>query len=174
MHRTVQRVQFTMQDEQLAGPIVRDASGVPVQIQPRGCQMQIEGLKAGRYELKVDGKTLLVAEEKQFRRGINIHRGPQFEQAEALRQAILKKNELFFNRSRPQNETYLFGFRKHEQGQNAKEIPMFDPLIEKQEAEIAKLRKPKKYLFELSPTRLAAADNSRSFGVRPSAGGVAR
>src|SRR5437867_3300442 len=51
---------------------------------------------------------------------------------------------------------------------------MFDPLIEKQEAEIAKLRKPKKYLFELSPTRLAAADNSRSFGVRPSTGGVAR
>jgi hypothetical protein len=42
----------------------------------------------------------------------------------------VRKDELFFNRWRPQNETYLFGFRKHEQGQNAREIPMFDPLIE--------------------------------------------
>src|SRR5262249_53574959 len=54
--------------------------------------------------------------------------GSELERAEELRQAILKKNELFFDRWRPQNETYLFGFRKHEQGQNAKEIPMFDPL----------------------------------------------
>jgi putative heme-binding domain-containing protein len=67
--------------------------------------------------------------------------GPELERAEELRQAILKKNELFFDRWRPQNETYLFGFRKHEQGQNAKEIPMFDPLILKEEARIAKLRK---------------------------------
>jgi putative heme-binding domain-containing protein len=58
-----------------------------------------------------------------------------------MREAILKKNELFFDRWRPQNETYLLGFRKHEQGQNAKEIPMFDPLILKQEAKIAELRK---------------------------------
>ena len=48
---------------------------------------------------------------------------------EPLRKAVVAKDFLFFNRWRPQNETYLFGFRKHEQGQNAKEIPMFDPLI---------------------------------------------
>jgi lysophospholipase L1-like esterase len=48
---------------------------------------------------------------------------------EPLRKAVIAKDFLFFNRWRPQNETYLFGFRKHEQGQNAKEIPMFDPLI---------------------------------------------
>jgi putative heme-binding domain-containing protein len=68
--------------------------------------------------------------------------GAQFERREELRKAIVKKNELFFDRWRPQNETYLFGFRKHEQGQNAKEIPMFDPLILKEEAKIAELRKP--------------------------------
>ncbi|MEM7516358.1 MAG: SGNH/GDSL hydrolase family protein, partial [Planctomycetota bacterium] len=43
----------------------------------------------------------------------------------ALREAITEKNRLFFHRWRPANETYLFLFRKHEQGQNAKEIPMF-------------------------------------------------
>jgi lysophospholipase L1-like esterase len=60
---------------------------------------------------------------------------------EPLRQAILTKNEQFFNKWRPQNETYLFGFRKHEQGKNAKEIVEFDPFIAKAEDEIEKLRK---------------------------------
>lgn len=61
---------------------------------------------------------------------------------EELRTAILKKNELFFHRYRPQNETYLFLFRKHEQGNNAVEMPMFDPLIVEQEKLIASLRSP--------------------------------
>ena len=55
---------------------------------------------------------------------------------ERLRSIVLEKNRLFFNRWRPQNETYLHGFRKHEQGNNAKEIPMFDPLIEQKEKTI--------------------------------------
>ena len=61
--------------------------------------------------------------------------------AEPLRAAIVAKNELFFHRWRPQNETYLFGFRKHEQGKNGKEIAEFDPLVTKAEKEIAELRK---------------------------------
>lgn len=60
---------------------------------------------------------------------------------EVLRDAIVAKNELFFHRWRPQNITYLTGFRKGEQGQNAKEIVQFDPLVEKAEKEIAELRK---------------------------------
>jgi lysophospholipase L1-like esterase len=59
---------------------------------------------------------------------------------EPLRQAVIAKNELFFHRWRPQNETYLFGFRKHEQGKNAKEIVEFDPLVAKAEEEITKQR----------------------------------
>jgi hypothetical protein len=58
---------------------------------------------------------------------------------QALRRVIGEKNELFFHRYRPQNETYLFLFRKHEQGNNAVEIPQFDPLIEEKEKEIARL-----------------------------------
>lgn len=48
---------------------------------------------------------------------------------EARRQLIMKKNELYFHRWRPQNITYLFGFRKHEQGNNAADIAKFDPFI---------------------------------------------
>jgi putative heme-binding domain-containing protein len=60
--------------------------------------------------------------------------------AEDIRQLILKKNQLFFDRSRPQNMAYIFGFRKREQGQNAVEIPKFDPIIEAEEKKIAGLR----------------------------------
>jgi lysophospholipase L1-like esterase len=59
---------------------------------------------------------------------------------ERLRQAIVAKNRLYFYRWRPQNETYLFGFRKHEQGNNAREIPLFDPLVAAKENEIARLK----------------------------------
>ncbi|GIW83684.1 MAG: hypothetical protein KatS3mg106_197 [Gemmataceae bacterium] len=63
------------------------------------------------------------------------------ERCEPLREAIVAKNTLFFHRWRPQNETYLFGFRKHEQGKNAKEVAAFDPLIEQAEARIDQLRR---------------------------------
>ncbi len=49
--------------------------------------------------------------------------------SDELRRLIAAKDQLFFHRYRPQNETYLFLFRKHEQGNNAVEIGEFDPLI---------------------------------------------
>jgi lysophospholipase L1-like esterase len=58
-----------------------------------------------------------------------------------LREKIKRKNRLYFHRWRPTNETYLFGFRAHEQGQNAKEIPMYDPLVAKADAEINELKR---------------------------------
>jgi lysophospholipase L1-like esterase len=61
---------------------------------------------------------------------------------EQVRQKVVAKNELFFYRWRPQNITYLTGFRKHEQGNNAAEIAQFDPLVEKLEAEIDGLKTP--------------------------------
>jgi hypothetical protein len=54
----------------------------------------------------------------------------------ALRELILAKNRFFFQQWRPQNEIYLFGSRKHEQGQNAADMPKFSPLIEAKEGEI--------------------------------------
>jgi lysophospholipase L1-like esterase len=59
---------------------------------------------------------------------------------EELRRAVIAKDTLFFNRWRPHNETYLFGFRKHEQGQNAKEIPMYDPLVSAADEKIQTLK----------------------------------
>lgn len=56
-----------------------------------------------------------------------------------LSEMVAEKNALFFHRYRPMNETYLWLFRKHEQGNNAVEIPQFDPLVEEAEREIWEL-----------------------------------
>jgi hypothetical protein len=79
--------------------------------------------------------------------------GLDLAQAEKLRQTIIAKNRLYFYRWRPENETYLFGFRKYEQGKNAREIPQFDPLIAEKEKEIAKLRVPVPRTYELKPEK---------------------
>jgi len=93
------------------------------------------GLPTGRYRLAVDGRPLAEATAESWAEGVETTRGL------ALRKLIVAKNRLYFHRWRPENETYLFGFRKHEQGQNAREIPEFDPLVAAKEAEIAELRK---------------------------------
>ena len=114
--------------------------------------LTVGGLAAGNYELSVDGENASgnVSGEDWG--------DPTFpaaflplpeERAQLLRQAINDKNTLFFHRYRPQNETYLFLFRKHEQGNNAVEIPQFDSLIAELEKKIAPLKKPVKQKYEL-------------------------
>ena len=61
-------------------------------------------------------------------------------QAEPLRQAIRRKNEWYFHRSRPGNMAYIFGFRKREQGRNAGEMNQFDAAVAAEENRIAQLR----------------------------------
>jgi lysophospholipase L1-like esterase len=115
--------------------------------------LRITKLPDGNYTLKIDGQEIHTATAKEWAEGVTLRRGPEFEQAEQLRLAIVDKNRQYFHRWRPENETYLFGFRKQEQGQNAKEIPQFDPIIEKMEKDIAKLRVPAIHHYELVPKR---------------------
>lgn len=56
-----------------------------------------------------------------------------------LRELVQQKNQLFFYRWRPQNEIYLFGARKHEQGNNASEVQLFEPLVAEKDAAIQAL-----------------------------------
>jgi hypothetical protein len=64
---------------------------------------------------------------------------------------IIKANSRRFviPRRRPANETYLYGFRNHDKGNNDAEPPMFDKLVEQAEAEIAVLKKPVPHKYEL-------------------------
>jgi lysophospholipase L1-like esterase len=114
--------------------------------------VRVTNITDDKFTLEIDGKSVVTATGKEWGdKGKAIERGPDFDQAEELRKAIVAKNRLYFYRWRPANETYLFGFRKHEQGQNAVEIPKFDPLVEEKEKEIAKLRVPAVHTYELKP-----------------------
>lgn len=128
----------------------------PPRFAPRGASLmlphavlKVADLPAGDYGLQIDGEPVVRADEKHWALGVRFRRTYAEEQVEELRTAIGVKNELFFHRYRPQNETYLFLFRKHEQGNNAVEIPRFDPLIEAKEKEIARLKVPQKHSFKL-------------------------
>ena len=114
-----------------------------------GLELKLSGLPAGRYELRADGRPVATRSAEEWARGVRIAGGPDLDQLERLREAINRKNRLFFHRWRPQNITYLFGFRKHEQGNNAVEVPRFDPLVAEQGREIARLRKPVPHDYEL-------------------------
>jgi len=141
-------VQLTITDEQLPLPLPDTPDGAEIAVlQSRF--LAINGLRPGKYGLLIDGRRVDAADAEQWAKGVAIVAGPQFDRAQQLRQAVLKKNELFFHRWRPENETYLFLFRKHEQGNNAVEIPQFDPLIESAEKAIASLRKPVPHKYEL-------------------------
>jgi lysophospholipase L1-like esterase len=112
--------------------------------------LEVKGLSAGHYEVSIDGRVgwLRDAGADSFSYVIDTH--PEYEQIQQLRETINAKNELYFYRWRPQNETYLFGFRKHEQGNNAREIPLFDPLVAAKEAEIARLRVPIAHTYKIT------------------------
>ncbi len=147
VRRSLNQVQFELRDDMLPFPNQDEDDGIyPSAITSR--EIRIEGLDPGNWALKIDGQIYAVRTAAQWSKGQVFQRGPQFDQAEDLRQLILKKNELFFHRFRPQNQTYLFGFRKHEQGQNAVEIPQFDPIISGVESEIHQMSVPKRHVWE--------------------------
>lgn len=68
-----------------------------------------------------------------FVKSLGLNGDSDLAKHQSLRTTIVAKNHLFFQRWRPQNEIYLFGSRKHEQGRNGAEIPQFDPLIAEKE-----------------------------------------
>jgi lysophospholipase L1-like esterase len=112
-------------------------------------RLKCMGLAAGKHALFLDGKKIETATAAEWAKGVVLPPGPELEQVEKLRQTIIEKNRTYFHRWRPQNETYLFLFRKNEQGQNAKEIPEFDPYIEALEMEISRLKEPATHRYEL-------------------------
>lgn len=149
-HRAVQVMEtptglkFTVDDPRLPAPLAPGA-------EPKDASrtLRVAGLAPGRYALKIDGQTILDRTADEWAAGVVLPPGPELDQVERLRETINAKNLLFFYRWRPQNITYLFGFRKHEQGNNAVEIPRFDPLVAAKEEEIARLRHSVPHAYEL-------------------------
>lgn len=141
--RQDRQIRFRLLDETLPPAAFPDLSA-------SSRTLQITGLPAGKYELSVDGRVLRSGTAEAWQTGLKLTAGPEFEQIAQLREAVIEKNRLYFHRWRPQNVTYLFGFRKHEQGQNAAEVAEFDTLVAEKETEIRKLSRPRPHQYVLS------------------------
>ncbi len=135
----------TIETHPIPNPVA-DRPGEAARLQ----RFRIKALAPGTYSLVRDGRALATASAEEWAgAGRGVPFGPESDKFEELRKTIVAKNRLFFYRWRPQNMTYLFGFRKHEQGQNAVEVPRFDPLVEAKEREIAELLKTIPHTYEL-------------------------
>lgn len=113
--------------------------------------LSIGGLLPGAYALRIDGVEVIKATAATWKVGVAFDRGPDFDRVDKIRRLGVEKNFFYFHRYRPANWPYIYGFRKHEQGNNAVEIPLFDPLIAEKEAEIARLRVPVARSYVLLP-----------------------
>ncbi|MFM7594107.1 MAG: GDSL-type esterase/lipase family protein, partial [Isosphaeraceae bacterium] len=102
---------FEIRRVQLPAPVAPRASGDDRPGPAPGWMFQFPGLADGRYRLELDGKPAATASAKAWAEGISVGEDPDAARVEQIRQHVMRKNELFFHRWRPQNETYLFGFR---------------------------------------------------------------
>ena len=95
----------------------------------------------GRYKVTVNGKPQIGFE---YKANVRTKGSPSLISgvfiADALRDATIDKNQMYFHRWRPQNVTYLFLFRKHEQGNNAKEVEEFEQIVAKLDDRIFDLK----------------------------------
>ena len=143
------RVQFTIQDDHLpyaSAPISSPRGG---ELSALSGRFVIKNLPEGKYGLNINGQPTVMATHDQWANGITLDRSKAVYQFDDLKKAIGKKNELYFHRYRPQNETYLFLFRKHEQGNNAVEVPQFEGLVADQEEVIRQYKEPKPVSYEV-------------------------
>lgn len=101
--------------------------------------LSVKGLPRGNYEVSIGEQLVASGNAKALATGVSIKSDYDPGLSKELRFGIVDKNLMFFHRHRPQNETYLFLFRKHEQGNNAVEVEQFEPLIDAAEDHLADL-----------------------------------
>ncbi len=99
--------------------------------------MQVRNLNPGLYELRVDGTALLTGTHADWHRYLTLQRGPSWDQAEALRRAIVEKNRLW--------ETLWNARRQQPDAPN----PETDARLAEAEARIRELKRPHPHTYEI-------------------------
>lgn len=130
---------FTANYELLPLPSADRRAGAPL-------SLRVTGLPAGTYVLRAGERVVATGTAEEWGAG-REHAGddktaefsedPAMAQAVEVRRLIVAKNAEFLNYWRPENDTYILGYRKREQGRNAVELPQFKPLTEEKDAAIA-------------------------------------
>ncbi|NQZ59251.1 MAG: hypothetical protein HRT88_17495 [Lentisphaeraceae bacterium] len=143
------------------GKIKKTAKGLSFLYKPKNLgaftsrrTLKVSGLARGNYQVMVDGKIILKTTAAKHARGITS--AELLFQEKLIQQKIREKNQLFFYSWRPQNTTYLFGFRKREQGKHGKEIGEYLAFIKAKEAQINTLKKVRSHVWTIAAIKKSA------------------
>jgi lysophospholipase L1-like esterase len=109
--------------------------------------LRIAGLPAGKYEVSIDGESVLRTSAAELQAGVSIQAGPAHRDFEKLRAAIIHKNELFYRRWRPFNDhSRHWDFMRGD-------YALYDKQIAEEEQNIANLRRPRPHSFAIAAKR---------------------
>ncbi|GAA4418383.1 hypothetical protein GCM10023187_51780 [Nibrella viscosa] len=140
-----QTLTFTVNEPYLPLPLPKEGGETAT-----GAVLTISGLTKGFYTLTADGAQLVTASASQWAKGVAIQHGPLYQQARQLQAMIRKKNDLYFQQYRPQNHTYIIGFRSYEQGRHVKTLDDLSFIITWLDGQIALHRTPPIPVYQLS------------------------
>lgn len=143
------RIAFTVKENLLPLPATPEGYQEP----GSSVSVQVTGLKKGFYTLSENGRQLVTASAADWANGVLLDHGQSIQQADKIRDYMVKKNDLFFQQYRPLNRTYILGFRAYEQGRHKKGLEDLNFIITYLEAQINLHRKPVIKTYELSPVR---------------------
>ncbi|GEO19945.1 hypothetical protein CQA01_04790 [Cyclobacterium qasimii] len=130
------------------------ASSTPVsKTQLNGQTITVEGLKKGTYTLSIGGELQAVGSRNDWEEGITLHPSASSQQSGQLLKLIREKDKTYFHQYRPQNRTYIIGFRSYEQGRHKEGLAALDALILWLDDQINQTKKQQstQYLLERLP-----------------------
>ena len=145
--RVENTLRFVGRDEFVLRPVAPKVPGATNTLD--GLWLQFTPLDPGKYSLKIDGELAAVRTGAQWMQAVLLKEGPLLDRSEALRQAIIKKNELCSEEKTP---GFIFGFRKNKQPDTR---PSPDPTVAAQEEKIFQLLELKSRNYELAPSTSA-------------------
>jgi len=108
-------------------------------------ELKVSGLKGDRYDVKIDGETVVTLGKDELAKGVNLAltAGPVTKQSQEVLSLVFKKNDVYFTR-----------WRKCQLSTNAVDqarIPELDRQIVALETQINATRQPKPHHFEVTP-----------------------
>jgi lysophospholipase L1-like esterase len=140
-------LQWKLLEDQLPSPAAPAAAqGMAASLEP-GPVLAVSGLREGDWSLSINGQERVSAPARTWESGVSLTRGASFDQVEAMRRSIAKRNALYTRRWRPINDwpahyTYI-----------APDYALYDGLVAELDEQIAAQCKPAAQAFSLSPKK---------------------
>ncbi len=134
---------LSLKDQNLVIPLPGKKESYP--------KISVTGLKKGHYGLKINGELVAVGSSQDWEKGILLQQGPMIRQSASLGQTIQKKDEIYFRKYRPQNRTYILGFRAYEQGRHEEDLKDLGLLVTWLDGQINQLKQPQPQHLQFFP-----------------------